>query len=127
MRKLCALALALLCAGACESYRAKDPRITAAKELTAIYERSRFANWGLYANAAGRDCGVLYIQTSNTMGSSMVEAIHYGFGQYDAYKGGIHQYYHERAFRGAVYKDATGRSWQYGIDEAEVKSIVPCR
>jgi len=101
-------------------------RVHAAGALTQRYAQSRLARWEVRGRAAGRDCRMLFIVTAIVMDDSMVEALHSGAGVYDVYRGGIRQFAHDRAFRGVVYKDGTGRLWTFGSVNA-AETLVPCR
>ncbi len=111
----------------CETHR-DDGRILAATSFTERFSRSRFADWHVRARAAGTDCGVLLVETSMIMDESMIEAMHYGAGAYDVYRGGVEHFVRERAFRGVVYRDASLRTWTYGATTpVEAESLRPCR
>ena len=111
---------------ACETQN--DGRITAATSFTERFSKSRFATWHVRAKAAGDDCGVLLVETSLIMDESMIEAMHYGAGAYDVYRGGVQQFCRERAFRGVVYRDPSLRTWTYGAtNPIEADSLRPCR
>ncbi|HEX9981737.1 MAG TPA: hypothetical protein VGF69_00605 [Thermoanaerobaculia bacterium] len=126
MRKLCALALALLAAAACETAPPRDSHVIAAETLTNDCAKSRLADWKVQATAVGRNCDVLQIQTANVMEPSMVEAVHYGYGYYDLYEGGVQQFHRERGFRAVFYRDREGNVWSYGIEKVEIANLVPC-
>ena len=111
---------------ACENH--DDGRVIAATSFTERFSKSRFATWHVRANAAGDDCGVLLVETSMIMDESMIEAMHYGAGAYDVYRGGVQQFSRERAFRGVVYRDPSLRTWTYGATNAtEAETLRPCR
>ena len=107
---------------ACESNRPmsspaprdRDARITAADMFTQRYSTSRLSKWNVRASAAGNDCSVLLVDTSVVLEDSIVEAIHYGTGAYEVYRGGVRDFYRERSFRGVAYRDPTNRVWTYG-------------
>jgi len=102
-------------------------RRSAANALTDRYAHSALARWDVRGHAAGDDCGVLYVETEIILEDSMVEALHYGVGAYDVYRGGIRQYSRDRAFRGVAYKDGSGKVWTFGeVGPAEAGAIVPC-
>jgi len=102
-------------------------RRSAASALTDRYAHSALSRWDVRGRAAGRDCGVLYVETSIILEDSMVEALHYGIGAYDVYAGGIQQFSRDRAFRGVAYKDSSGRVWTFGeVSPAEAGAPVPC-
>ncbi|HUP59650.1 MAG TPA: hypothetical protein VNA69_04445 [Thermoanaerobaculia bacterium] len=128
MKRTTALFL-LFAIGACESNRkapADRERVIAASALTQRYAQSPLARWNVRGRAAGADCGVLFVETAVIMEDSMVEALHYGAGVYDVYKGGVQQFSRDGAFRGVAYKDKSGRVWTFGeISAAETS--VPCR
>jgi hypothetical protein len=123
--------LILAVAIACESNRrppADQARIAAAGAFTSHYTDHGLASWKIQGYATGHDCGVLVVETSIIMEASMVEALHYGAGAYDIYKGGVEQFSRQRSFRGVVYKDSTGRVWRYGeVSASEVAALTPCR
>lgn len=103
-------------------------RVTAAAMFTEHYAHSRMSQWRVRATAAGKQCDVLVIETPVVMEESMVEAMHYGAGAYDVLEGGVRKFIEDRAFRGVVYKDGTGRVWAF--DPAlsrQVGSLPPCR
>lgn len=103
-------------------------RITAASTFTERFQKSRFSGWHVQANAAGNDCGVLLVETTMIMDESMIEAMHYGAGAYDVYRGGVQQFSRERAFRGVVYRDSSRRTWTYGATTpVEAETLRPCR
>jgi len=126
MRRVVALALALLAAGACKS-KPRDRHAIAADALTATSAKSRLADWQMHATAMGPDCDVLQIETNTVMEPSMIDALHYGYGYYHLHEGGIQQFYRERGFRAVFYRDRTGHVWTYDIEEPEVKTLVPCK
>jgi hypothetical protein len=109
-----------------------DPRVGAARFFTERYAHSRFSKWDIRATAAGHDCGVLLITTSQVMDDSLVEALHYGAGAYEVVEGGVQGFSRTRAFRGVVYSDPTKRFWTFGavskdeIDD-EIGALMPCR
>jgi hypothetical protein len=103
-------------------------RATAARLFTERYAHSRVTDWQLRARPAGADCAVLLIETPVILQESMIEAVHYGAGDYDIYPGGVQHFYEERSFRGVTYKDSTDRRWPYGaVTQAEADTLVPCR
>ena len=105
-----------------------DGRITAASSFTERFARSRFADWHIRAKAAGEDCAVLLVETAMIMDESMIEAMHYGAGAYDVYRGGVQQFSRERAFRAVVYRDPSLRTWMYGaVNANEADTLQPCR
>ncbi|HYC60322.1 MAG TPA: hypothetical protein VEK79_12235 [Thermoanaerobaculia bacterium] len=98
-----------------------------ADHFTERYAQSRLARWNVHARAAGRDCAVLFVETSMILEDSMIEAMHYGAGAYDIHEGGVQQFLRERAFRGVAYKDRSGRLWTYGaVTPAEAEGLTPC-
>jgi hypothetical protein len=104
-----------------------DPRIGAARIFTERYAHSRFARWDIRATAAGSDCAVLLVRTSQVMDDSLVEAIHYGAGAYEIVEGGVQGFSQARAFRGVVYSDPTKRYWTFGVvSESEAEELEPC-
>jgi hypothetical protein len=122
--------LLMLLAPACESHRPKsnNERIAAASAFTERYASSSLAYWDVRAHAAGPDCGVLLVESKIVLEDAMVEALHYGGGAYDVYKGGVQQFWHDRAFRGVAYRDGTGHVWTYGdVTTAEGQALTPCR
>lgn len=95
--------------------------------FTQRYAQSRLARWNVHASAAGRDCAVLFVETSMILEDTMIEAMHYGAGAYDIHEGGVQQFLRERAFRGVAYKDRSGRLWTYGaVTPAEAERLAPC-
>ncbi|HKR62967.1 MAG TPA: hypothetical protein VJZ00_04480 [Thermoanaerobaculia bacterium] len=125
------IGLVVLFALACESPRPPaehtNARMTAAAKFTALYAKSRMANWKIRASASGSDCAVLFIETPIVLEDSMIEAMHYGAGAYDVYLGGVQQFCRDRAFRGVAYKDGSGRRWAFGgVTPVEVNRLAPC-
>ena len=121
------LSLAVMLAN-CDSHNPprRSDHVHAASALTQRYARSALARWGVRGRAAGGDCRILFVETKIVMEDSMVEALHYGAGAYDVYKGGVEQFSRDRAFRGVAYRDGSGQTWRFGsVDPAE--RIVPCR
>lgn len=105
-----------------------DTHVAAATLLTRRYAASPFAAWHIHATAAGNDCSVLVLQTEIILEDSMIEAMHYGAGAYNTFPGGVKQFTTDHAFRGVIYKDASGRSWPYGaVTEREAEEVTPCR
>src|SRR4029079_6547763 len=95
-------------------------RIRAAEDFTRSYSHSRMSAWQVQGSAAGGRCSVLLVHVAVVMEDSMVDAMHYGTGPYDVLPGGVDRFYRDRAFRGVVYRDATGRAWPYGaVSQAE--------
>jgi hypothetical protein len=124
MARRTVMALLLLSVLACER---ANQHIAAAGTLTRRYAQSRFEKWNVRASAAGRDCGVLLVETSIILDDSMVEAMHYGAGPYAVDGRGMQHYSREAAFHGVVYKDATDRVWTYGeLGEEEPTTIAVC-
>jgi len=108
--------------------RATKDRIAAARLFTADCARSRLAGWNVQASATGYDCSVLLIETPMILEDAIVEAMHYGIGAYDLYRGGINHFSRERAFRGVAYRDGSGQIWLYGsVSQHEAESLRPCR
>ena len=128
MKRIATAALFILIA--CKSNRqpAQDmARKSAANALTDRYAHSALARWDVRGRAAGTDCGVLYVETAIIMEDSMVDALHYGVGAYDVYRGGIQQYSRDRTFRGVAYKDRSGKVWTFGeVGPAETEASAPC-
>ena len=83
----------------CSAKQPADHHIDDAHALTLRFAASRFARWNIRATANGRDCAALVIQTSMLLDDSMIEAMHYGAGSYDMYKGGLKQFTHDRGIR----------------------------
>jgi len=129
LRRTLALVLLLIC---CEPRRAAlEPsaqRVASARVLTREYSHSTFARWKLRARAAGRDCDVLVISTSNVLDDAIVEGLHYGGGPYGVIEGGVRQFCRKQAFRGVAYKDRSQRIWTYGGDlkPDELPRLKPC-
>ena len=89
--------------------------------------QSKLAAWNVRASAAGRDCSVLLIDTSVVMEESMVEALHYGGGDYSIVDdAGAERFCRQRAFRGVAYRDATGRIWAYDLSADEARTLKRC-
>lgn len=121
------VSLLLLVVLTCETKK-PDGRVTAAITFTERFAKSRFAGWHVRAKAAGNDCGVLLVETSLILDEAMIEAMHYGAGAYDVYRGGVQQFSRERAFRGVVYRDPSLRTWAYGATTVvEAETLRPCR
>lgn len=107
--------------------RSNDPHVAAARTFTNLYAASRMKRWNVRATAAGTDCNVLFVRTSLVLEDSLIEAVHYGAGEYDVYNGGVQQFYRDRHFRGVAYQDASDRVWTYGdVSLAEVDTMTPC-
>lgn len=124
------VALAILLAAACaqQPRTPRDAHINAAASLTDRCAASRLARWNIRGRAAGADCRVLLVDTSMVLEDSLVEAIHYGTGAYAVVDGGVRRFTRERAFRGVVYRDRTGRLWTYGdLVRREAEELQPCR
>ena len=125
---LCVALAVCACKPAVRTDHAGDPRVRAASFFTERYAHSRFSGWEIRASAAGSDCSVLLVLTSQVMDDTLVEALHYGAGAYEVVEGGVHGFFHERAFRGVVYRDPTGRFWAFGaVSAAEAPELRPCR
>ena len=104
-----------------------DVRVAAARFFTEKYSQSKLAAWNVRASAAGRDCDVLLVDTSIVMEDSMVEALHYGGGDYSVIDdGGVERFCRQRAFRGVAYRDATGRVWAYDVSADEAQTLKRC-
>lgn len=124
---LCLVLFACACKPGLFAERPHDPRIAAAAFLTDRYAHSRFAKWDIRAHAAGQDCSVLLVETSQILDDSLVEALHYGAGVYEIVDGGIPGFLQQQGFRGVVYVDGTERRWAFGVvEEEEVPEIEPC-
>ncbi|MFL6246472.1 MAG: hypothetical protein ACJ74H_10645 [Thermoanaerobaculia bacterium] len=122
------LLLLFFFAVACESNPEHDRHIAAANVLTRQYTQSRFSSWKVQAQAAGADCDVLFVRTSNVLDDSTVEAIHYGATAYDVIPGGVQRFYRDHAFRGVAYQDVSERVWTYGmLTLAEGELLERCR
>ena len=120
---LCLLAVVY----ACQADKPHDPRVDAADYFTRRYADSRFAKWHIRATAAGHDCGVLLVETSQVMDDSLIEALHYGAGAYAIVDGGVQNFLEVRGFRGVIYTDPTKRHWTFGVvPEAQSAEIEPC-
>jgi hypothetical protein len=121
-----ALAVCLFAAFCAPSPRGE--RIAAASLLPAHCATSRLTKWNIRGRAAGADCNVLLVETTMVLEDSLVEAIHYGSGAYAVVEGGVRRFTRERAFRGVVYRDRTGRVWSYGdLTLGEAEELQPCR
>src|ERR1051325_2643229 len=131
MTRTFTLAFLIVLGNSCESNRptsAATARVTDASAFTHRYAESRLPRWNVRAAAAGDGCRVLFVETAIVMEDSMVEALHYGGGSYDVYRGGVQQFWHDRAFRGVAYKDGTGHLWTFGnVGNAEAAALVACR
>lgn len=104
-----------------------DAHVAAAGTLTRRYSQSKFEKWNVRARAAGRDCRVLLVETSIILDDSMVEAMHYGAGNYAVDGRGLQHFSRENAFHGVVYRDRTDRLWTYGdLSPEESRSIAVC-
>ncbi|HEY0372210.1 MAG TPA: hypothetical protein VGD79_09430 [Thermoanaerobaculia bacterium] len=115
------------CKPALHADRPHDPRIAAASFFTERYAHSRFAKWDIRATAAGDDCGLLLVHTTQVMDDTLVEALHYGAGNYAIVDGGVQTFMRKRGFRGVVYVDVLERSWTFGVvSEAEAPRLKPC-
>jgi len=102
--------------------------VAAARSLAQLYDASRFHAWHIRANAAGRDCRVLLLETGIILDGSMIEAMHYGAGEYDAYGGGVKRFLRLHEFRGVAYKDVSKCIWTYGdVTQDEAERLVKCR
>jgi len=116
----------LLTAARCDTASA-NTHVVAATELTRMYATSRLVNWHIRATAAGTNCDVLVVQAAIIVDESQIEALHYGAGTYDSYKGGVLQFTRDHAFRGVAYKDVSGRVWAYPpLSAHEAEALVPC-
>ena len=103
-------------------------RVHAAVVFNHLYSQTGLAQWKIHARAAGTGCSVLLVETSIIMEDAMVEGLHYGAGAYDAYRGGVEQFLHDRSFRGVVYRDSTKKSWMFGeITDPDVAAMTMCR
>jgi hypothetical protein len=129
MKTILAATLSVVIGSACDSSRAPAPgneRIAAAGAFTSLYAPS-LAHWDVRGRAAGTDCSVLFVETAIVMDESIVEALHYGGGHYNTYRGGVDKFSRDRAFRGVAYKDSTGRLWTFGgVTHSEAESLAPC-
>ncbi len=125
-RTIVALALlALACAGPRPTGNAAHTG--AAMRFTRQYAHSRLSDWKIRATAAGDRCDVLLIETSIMLEDSMVDALHYGAGEYGVYTGGIQRFSTEHEFRSVVYKDSTAHVWIYGdISAAGAQKLKRC-
>lgn len=102
--------------------------MTAARVFTSRCAASRLASWKVRADAAGGDCGILLVETPMILEDTIVEAMHYGTGSYELYRGGVNQFSRARSFRGVAYKDGSGEVWFYGnLSRTEAESLRPCR
>jgi hypothetical protein len=105
----------------------QDVRAMAASLFTSRYSNSAFSSWNVRAAPAGSDCAILLINIGIEMDDSQIQAMQYGEGSYAVYDGGVEHFYHERTFRGVVYKDARGRTWRYGlVSSSEAKHLPHC-
>ena len=85
--------------------RAERDTIAEARTLDKKYQQSVLAPWDIHVWAADADCKVLWVQTSVVMTDEMIDAIHYGGGEYGVTPGGFGRFYREHGFRGVIYKD----------------------
>jgi len=105
----------------------KELRVTAANQLSDRYAHSRLAAWNLHVTAAGADCDVLFVTTPIILEESMVDALHYGAGAYAVCDGGVQRFCRDRSFRGAAYRDASGRIFAYGgITASQATKLRTC-
>ena len=120
LRRLPILLLVIL---ACDA----RPRVDAASMFTRRYAHSVLSVWDVRAAAAGARCDVLLIRTSVVMNDAMIEALHYGGGDYGVIEGGVQRFYRDKAFRGVAYRDAAGHVWTYGnVTRMEAERLTPC-
>jgi hypothetical protein len=109
-----------------ERNAAQDVRSTAAALFTSRYASSNWSGLHIRARSAGDDCGVLLVDIGAAMDADAIDDLHYG-RMYAVYEGGIEHFYHERSFRGVVYRDASGHVRRYGlVSRAEAKHLTPC-
>lgn len=102
--------------------------LSAARNFTNDCAASRLASWHVQGSAAGNDCGILFIETPMILEDTIVEAMHYGTGAYDLYRGGVNHFSRARGFRGVAYKDGSGQIWFFGeTSQTEAESLRPCR
>jgi hypothetical protein len=102
----------LLLIFACHHQTATEQsRVAAANVLTERFARSRIADWGVIATAAGQDCAVLVLHVDSMLWDDRVEAVWYGAGWYEVTPGGLQQFARENGFRQVVYDDTIGQSW----------------
>jgi hypothetical protein len=132
MARIVVLALCvLISSAACDANRRTsqgEERVMAASAFTNLYAHSRLSGWNVRGRAAGADCGVLFVETEIIMEDSIVEALHYGGGHYNTYKGGVDKFSRDRGFRGVAYKDSTGFLWVFGdVSVYEAEALAPCR
>ena len=81
----------------------------------------------LRASAAGEDCKVLLIRIDGALDRELVDSLHYGTGEYDAF-GGVEQFAQDRDFRAVVYRDSEGELRTYGATTRdEARSLPHCR
>lgn len=105
-----------------------NPYVVEAARFTEVFGRSRRAHWNVRARAVGRDCDVLLIETKVILEDSLIDALHYGSGENTILPGGVYRFCRDRAFRGAAYKDRSGRIWAYGeITASEAARMEACR
>jgi hypothetical protein len=118
--------LLLLCLTHCQS-RPMSIHAAAAEVLKERYDESPLSRWKMRVHAAGRDCDVLLVETDHVLDVGIIEAMHYGGDSLRIYRGGIHDFYRQRTFRGVVYRDFTLRAWPYGeVHQGEAESMRPC-
>lgn len=121
----------LLCAGGCGRRPAPtsgNPYVVAADRLTEDYAHSPLSKWKIRAQAAGRDCSILFIETPMILEESLIDAIHYGAGAYGVHENGIDAFCRQRSFRGTAYQDRSGRIWTYGdITSSQAAALRRCR
>jgi len=124
------LILGTLLAVACHANgpaKRPDPHVAAAAILTNVYSASRLNAWHIRATAAGDGCSVLFLQTEIFLEDSMMDAMYYGAGSYNAVRGGTRRFMQDHAFRAVAYKDVSGRIRTYGsVSPDEAERLVPC-
>ncbi|HEX8617247.1 MAG TPA: hypothetical protein VF911_06655 [Thermoanaerobaculia bacterium] len=128
MHRMLGIALFITFTAACNPDRQNNAYVVAAENFTQRCSKSRLAPWNVRAAAAGADCEILVVQTSIILEDSLVEALHYGTGNYGIYDGGVQNFSRNSEFRAVAYKDSTGAVWTYGATTAdEAKTLKPCR
>ncbi len=127
MLRHCVMLLLVIECSACESHPKADAHTSAASALTDRYARSPLNAWDVRGSAAGSDCDVLLVETSVVMNDAMIEALHYGPGEYGVVAGGVQRFYRERAFRAVAYRDSAGHLWRYGeVSRNEAETLKRC-
>lgn len=98
---------------------ARTIRISSAIGLSSILAGG-LRGWQGRAAAGGNDCDVLIITLWVKMDPPMIEGLHEGQKYYGTFlPGGVRQFAEENGFRGVLYRDGMGSTWQYGRVRAD--------